>query len=278
MPATVWKGFLSFGLVSFPVRLFSAARAETIHFHMLHKQDLSRIKEVWYCAEENKPVERSEIVKGYEESKDKYVVVEESELKKVAPPTSTTMEILQFVRSNAVDPIFFESSYYVSPEEKVGKPYALFLAALTETKHDAIAKITMHNREHVVLIRPSEGALLLHTMYYVGELHKANRAEPPKTKFTAKELELAKSLVSHLTAPFQPAQFHDAYRENVERLIEQKKKGQKITPVKQPRKAPVIDLMDALQRSLKSSGPADRAEEGRSRGSARKRTTKRRAA
>jgi len=142
MPVTVWKGYISFGLVSFPVRLFSAARAEAVHFHMLHKKDLSRVKEVWYCAKENKPIERSEIVKGYEASKgDKSVVVDEDELKKIAPPTASTMEILQFVRNDEVDPIFFESSYYVAPEENVSKPYGLFLAALTETKHDALAKI-----------------------------------------------------------------------------------------------------------------------------------------
>src|ERR1700730_13314236 len=97
MAATVWKGYISFGLVSFPVRLFSAARAETVHFHMLHKKDLSRVKEVWYCAEENKPIERSDIVKGYEVSKGEYVAVEDEELKKIAPPTASTMEILQFV-------------------------------------------------------------------------------------------------------------------------------------------------------------------------------------
>jgi DNA end-binding protein Ku len=141
LPATVWKGYLSFGLVSFPVRLFSAARAETVHFDMLHKRDLSRIKEVWYCAAENRPVDRSDIVKGYEASKGDYVVVEDEELKKIAPPTASTMEVLQFVGSDDVDPLFFESSYYVAPEEKVSKPYALFLAALSEAKRDAIAQL-----------------------------------------------------------------------------------------------------------------------------------------
>src|ERR1700761_4225109 len=146
MPATVWKGYLSFGLVSFPVRLFSAARAETVHFHMLHKKDLSRVKEVWYCAEEDKPIERSDIVKGYEVAKGKYVVIEDEELKKIAPATASAMEVLQFVDSDEVDPLVFESSYYVAPEEKISKPYALFLAALSETKRDAIAQIVMHNR------------------------------------------------------------------------------------------------------------------------------------
>jgi DNA end-binding protein Ku len=253
MPATVWKGFISFGLVSFPVRLHAAARADPVHFHLLHKKDESRVKEVWYCAEENEPIERSDMVKGYEVSKGKYVVVEDEELKKIAPATATSMDILQFVERDAVDALYFESSYYVAAEESAGKPYALFVAALTETKQDAIAKVAMHNREHVVLIRPAGDSLVLHTLYYPAELHKANRSEAPKAKFSAKELELAKGLVSHLSAPFKPQQFHDEYRENVERLIEQKKKGAKISTVKQPRKAPVIDLMEALKRSVKAA-------------------------
>jgi DNA end-binding protein Ku len=253
MAATVWKGFVSFGLVSFPVRLMAAARAEGVHFHMLHKKDESRVKEVWYCAEEDKPIERSEMVKGYEVGKGEYVVVEDEELKKIAPTTATTMDVLQFVSADAVDPLYFETSYYVAAEEGTTKPYALFVAALTEAKKHAIAKIAMHNREHIVLMRPSGGALVLHTLYYPDELHHANRSEAPKAKYSAKELELAQSLVQKLAAPFKPQQFHDEYRENVERLIEQKQKGGKITTVKQPRKAPVIDLMEALKRSVKAA-------------------------
>jgi DNA end-binding protein Ku len=266
MPATVWKGFLSFGLVSFPVRLFSAARPKAVHFHMLHEKDLSRVKEVWYCAEENKPIQRSGIVKGYAAAKGEYVVVTDEELKKIAPPTATTMDILQFVKNDEVDPIFFESSYYVAPESQNAKPYALFLAALNETKQHAIAKVTMHNREHVVLIRPDEGRLVLHTLFYEDELHISNRSEAPKAKYSSKELELAKSLVKQLTATFKPQQFEDTYRKNVEKLIDQKRKGKKVTEVAQPRRAPVIDLMEALKRSLQEQKPA------------RKKSSKRRAA
>jgi DNA end-binding protein Ku len=261
MPATVWKGYLSFGLVSFPVRLFAAARAESVHFHMLHKKDLSRVKEIWYCAEEDKPIERSEIVKGYEVEKGEYVTVEDEELKKIAPATATTMEVLQFVASDAVDPLLFESSYYVSSEEKVSKPYALFRAALKETKRDAIAKLAMHSREYVVLIRPGDGGLVLHTLYYEDELHKANKAQAPKTTFSGKELELAKSLVQHLTAKFKLGEFHDTYRENVGRLLDEKKKGEKITTFKQPRKAPVVDLMEALKKSLQSKLHSESSEQ-----------------
>ena len=261
MASTVWKGYISFGLVSFPVRLFSAARAEAVHFHMLHKKDLSRVKEVWFCAEEDKAIDRSDMVKGFETSKGAYVVVEDEVLKRIAPPTATTMDILQFVGNDEVDPIFFESSYYVAPEDKTAKPYTLFMAALKETKQDAIAKIAMHNREHIVLIRPSEGGLVLHTLYYPDELHKSNKSEAPKSKYTAKELELAKSLVNHLTAPFKPQEFKDEYRENVERLIREKQKGRKITTVEQPRKAPVIDLMEALKRSISANAnPASKGE------------------
>jgi len=263
MPAIVWKGYVSFGLVSFPVRLFAAARAETVHFHMLHKKDLSRVKEVWYCVEENKPIERTEIVKGYEAGKNDYVVIDDEDLKKIAPPTATTMEIVQFVKSGDVDPILFESSYYVAPDEKVSKPYALFLAALAETKCDAIAKIAMHNREHIVIMRAADGGLVLHTLYYADELHQANRGEAPKIKIGKEELELAKTLVRQMATPFKLAAFHDTYRENVERLIEEKKKGHKITATKQPRTAPVVDLMEALKRSLKSPAPASRKGAGR---------------
>src|SRR6202051_578824 len=172
MPATVWKGYVSFGLVSFPIRLSAAARAEAVHFHMLHKKDLSRVKEVWYCAEEDKPIERSDIVKGYETGKGEYVVVEAEDLKKIEPPTASTMEIVQFVREAEVDPIFLEHSYYVAPSEDVTKPYELFLKALTKTKYSAIAKISMHSREHVVLIRAAEGGMVLHTLFYPDELNK----------------------------------------------------------------------------------------------------------
>jgi DNA end-binding protein Ku len=208
MPSTVWKGYLSFGLVSFPVRMFAAARPEGIHFHMLHKKDLSRIKEVWYCAEEDKPIERADIVKGYEYSKGQYVVIDPDELKKIAPPTASTMDILQFVGEAEVDPIYLESSYYLAPEEKVNKPYGLLLKAMAETKHYAIAKVTMHGREHVVVIRPTEEGMVMHTLYYENELHKVNASgRVTKTQFSAKEMQLAKSLISSLAAPFKPEAF-----------------------------------------------------------------------
>jgi DNA end-binding protein Ku len=250
MPATVWKGYLTFGLVSFPIRLFAAARPEPVHFHLLHKKDLSRIKEVMYCAAEDKPIERAEIVKGYEYEKNRYVVVEPEELEKMAPPTATAMEILQFVRMSEIDPIFFETSYYVAPEESLSRPYSLLLRAMKDTEYDALAKVSMHGREHIVILRPAEHGIMLHTMYFVDELHKANEVPVASGKFDAKELELAKKLIDTLAGPFKPEKYHDEYKRNVETLIEKKRKGQKVVPIRQPKTAPVADLMQALQQSL----------------------------
>ena len=257
MPAIVWKGYVSFGLVSFPVRLYSAARAVSVHFHMLHRKDLSRLKEVWYCAEENKPIERKDIVKGYEANKGEYVVVEDEELKKVAPPTASTMDVLQFVPTDDVDPIWFERSYYLAGDEKVSKPYSLFRQALEDTKHCAVAKLSMHGRENVVLIRPADGGMVLHTLFYKEELHGEKRQENlPKSTVSQKEVDLAKNLIKQMSGAFTPDEFHDTYRENVEKLIAQKQKGEKIKIVRQPKPAAVVDLMEALQKSLKQSSAA----------------------
>ncbi len=251
MPATVWKGYLSFGLVSFPIRLYAAARPDPVHFHLLHKSDLSRVREVMFCAAEDKPLERSEIVKGFEYEKDQYVVIEPEDLEKVAPPTATVMEILQFVRMQEVDPIFLETSYYVAPEEAVSKPYSLLLEAMKETGYDAVAKVAMHGREHIVILRPRERGIMLHTMYFVNELHKSNEADvPTPAEFNKKEIELAKKLISTLAGNFNPESYQDEYKTNVEKLIAQKRSGKKVTPIRQPKAAPVVDLMEALQRSL----------------------------
>src|SRR5579871_6777737 len=174
MATTVWKGHLTFGLVSFPVKLFTAARSEGISFNQLHKEDHSRIKQVIYCQAEDKPIPRTEIVKGYEYEKDRYVVVEDEEIKKVAPPTAKIMEILEFVKSEQVDPIFLETSYYMAPDDAGEKPYALLFDALKKTGYAGVAKIAMHNREHIVILRPGKSGVMLHTMYFSHEIRKVD--------------------------------------------------------------------------------------------------------
>ena len=172
MAASVWSGYLTFGLISMPVRLFSGARSSGISFNMLHRDDLQRVKQQYYCPADNRVVSRDEIVKGYEYRKDEYVVIEPDEIKKIEPKTAKTMEILEFVKSSAVDPVYFESSYYMLPEEAGRRPYALLTKALEESEYVAIAKLTMHNREYTVFLRPHEGGMMLHTMYYAEEVRK----------------------------------------------------------------------------------------------------------
>jgi DNA end-binding protein Ku len=262
MPSTVWKGFISFGLVSIPVRLYAAARNKTLPFHMLHKKDHSRVKEVFYCRDEDKPLDRDAIVIGYEVAKTEYVVLEDEELKKIAPPTARVMEILQFVKAAQVDPLFFDKSYYVAPDTTVTRPYALLLDAMKQTKYHGVAKVAMHNREHIVVLRPSSNELVLHTMFFMDEVHQTEFGRLKTPDFKAKELELATRLIETLADKFKPEQYKDEYQANVERLVEQKRRGEKVKAVPKPRIAPVIDLMQALQQSLseqskpKSASPA----------------------
>ena len=213
MASSVWKGHLTFGLVSFPIRLFSAARSETISFNLLHKDDHSRIRQVTYCQAEDKPVPRSELVKGYEYEKDHYVEIDDEDIKKVAPKTAKVMEILEFVKADQVDPIYLESSYYVAPDEGGEKPYALLFQALRESKYYALAKVAMHNREHIIVLRPGAKGILSHTMYYQDEIRQVEEFRTDTSLVKDKELEMAKMLISSLEAEFEPQKYHDAYRD-----------------------------------------------------------------
>jgi DNA end-binding protein Ku len=255
MATSIWKGHLTFGLVSFPVRLFTAARSESISFNQLHKEDGSRIKQVIYCAAEDKPIPRDEIVKGYEYEKGKYVVVEEEDIKKVAPKTAKVMEIQEFVKSDDVDPVFLESSYYMAPDEGGEKPYALLFEAMKETKYFGVAKVTMHNREHVVILRPGDRGMLLHTMYYADEVRRSEEFRTDTANVKDKELTLAKTLVESLAGTFEPEKYHDSYRDNLKKMIDAKIQGHKVVETPAPHVAPVIDIMEALKKSLEHRKP-----------------------
>jgi DNA end-binding protein Ku len=255
MAASIWKGHLTFGLVSFPVRLFAAARSETISFNQLHKEDGSRIKQVIFCASEDKPIPRSEIVKGYEYEKGKYVVVDDEDIKKVAPKTARVMEILEFVKSDEVDPVYLESSYYMAPDEGGEKPYALLFETMKQTKYYGVAKVAMHNREHVVILRTGPKGMILHTMYYADEVRRADEFQTDASTLKDKELAMAKMLVESLVGEFEPAKYHDAYRVNLRKMIEAKIDGQSVIETPEPHFAPVIDIMEALKRSLEMRKP-----------------------
>jgi DNA end-binding protein Ku len=250
MASTVWKGHLTFGLVSFPVKLYSAARSESISFNQLHKADGSRVRQVLYCAAEDKPIQRSEIVKGYEYEKDRYIVIEDEDVKKVAPQTAKVMEIQEFVKTDQVDPIYFETSYYMAPEEAGEKPYALLFDALKRSGYVGIAKVAMHNREHVVILRPGENGVLLHTMYYSHEIRKVDEFRTDLSLVKEKELALAQSLVEALAGEFQPEKYKDSYRENLLQLIEAKKEGKEVVATPEPRQEKVVDILEALKASL----------------------------
>src|SRR5215813_4997726 len=250
MAASVWKGHLTFGLVTIPVRLFSAARSETISFNMLHKDDHSRIKQQIYCALEDKPISRSETVKGYEYEKDHYVVVEDEEIKKVAPKTAKVMEILEFVKADQVDPVYLESSYYVAPDEGGEKAYALLFTALKDSGYYGLAKVAMHNREHIIILRPGAKGIVSHTMYYQDEIRQVEEFRTDTSLVKDKELAMAKMLISSLEADFEPQKYKDQYRENLYKMIEAKIEGNKVVETPSEHVAPVIDIMEALKKSL----------------------------
>jgi len=250
MASTVWKGHLTFGLVSFPVKLYSAARSESISFNQLHKADNSRVRQVLYCAAEDKPIPRTEIVKGYEYEKDRYVVIEDEEIKKVAPQTAKVMEIQEFVKADAVDPIYLETSYYMAPDEAGEKPYALLFDALKKSGYMGIAKVTMHNREHVVILRPGANGVLMHTMYFSHEIRKVDEFRTDLSLVKEKELALAQSLVEALAAEFEPDKYKDSYRENLLQMIESKKEGKEIVATPEPHQEKVVDILEALKASL----------------------------
>jgi DNA end-binding protein Ku len=176
--------------------------------------------------------------------------VEDEEIKRMAPPSAKAMEILEFVKSSDVDPVYFESSYYMAPDEAGERPYALLYEALERTGYTGVAKITMHNREHIALFRPGPTGLMMHTMYYADEVRGVEEFRTDKTLVKEKELELARMLIESLAAEFQPEKYRDSYRDNLRALIDAKVQGREVVAPPQPETARVIDIMEALKQSL----------------------------
>ena len=252
MASTVWKGYISFGLVSVPVRLYVAARDTHISFHMIHEECGTRVKQQLWCPHDERVVQRNELVKGFPVDKNTNVIVEEQELKDLQAESSEVMEILQFVKNDDLDPIYFETSYYSVPETPGKRAYALLMKTMEEKNVSAVAKITLHQKERVVTIRPYDKGLVMHTLYYADEVREiAEYGQDDDVDVNPKELALAGQFVEGLTQKFDPSEFHDTYEERVAQLIESKSEG-KAAPaaIKKPHLAPVIDLMEALQKSL----------------------------
>jgi DNA end-binding protein Ku len=258
MATSVWKGHITFGLISIPVHMSAAARTERISFNQLHKVCHSRLKQPLFCPVCNRNVERSEIVKGYEHEKDQYVLFNEDELDKIEPPSAKVMEILEFVKLDEMDPLYFDASYYITPEDAGVKAYELLMQAMKDSGYGAIAKLTMHQREHIVILRPGTKGMTLHTMFYSNEIRAAESIPTNKVELKDQEKKLAQQLIQSLAAPFEPQKYQDEFQQNVRAMISAKLKGQEVTQVAQPHMAPVIDLMEALKKSIaeKQAAPA----------------------
>ena len=254
MAHAIWKGHLSFGLITIPLSLQAAARGERVSFNQLHKECKSRVKQPLFCPTCERMVERGEIVKGYEYETGQYVLFDEKDFEKIAPPSSKTMEILEFVKLPQVDPIFLDASYYTLPEEAGEKAYLLLTKTMQECGYAAIAKLTMHQREHIVIIRPHGNGLTLHTMYYKDEIRAvADYGKETKAKPKDQEIRLAHQLIESLAGDFDPEKYHDEYRTQVKEMIEAKKQGREVAAAPEVKLAPVIDLMEALKKSLENA-------------------------
>lgn len=302
MASTVWRGFITFGLISIPVRLFRAARPERISLRRLYRQEpeaapgrpqraslvdregryLERVSPSDQTTDRNPsarsfpgpqaaPVEEPvlaplqqvsvrkgtdevvsprSVVKGYEYDKDRFVTVDPEELKSIAPKTATEMQIEEFVQLSEIDPVYFETSYYVRPEEAGEKAYALLFRSLQLTGLVAIAKFAMHSREHVVVLRPGRTGIISHTMYFTSEVRGDEEYRAEIKSVTPKELDLAQTLIHSLAAPFEPDKYRDTYREKLESLIANKVEGKPLAKVEPVKSAEVVDIADALRRSL----------------------------
>jgi DNA end-binding protein Ku len=260
-PRSVGSGNISFGLVSIPVRLFPATRSRSVSFNLLHAKDLSRIQQKIFCPVEGAIIERSELMRGYEVAKDRYVTFTDEELKKLeAHGGDHAIEITEFVPLAQIDPIYFESAYYLGCEPASAKAYRLLAEAMAAAERVALGRFTMRGKEHVVLIRPYEKGLMMHTIYYADEVRPVEEVdrggeEPVKES----ELGLARRLIDELTAKkLDLAKYHDTFRERVIEAAQQKIAGQQVTEAAEaPRRGQVIDLMAALKASLAKRAAAE---------------------
>jgi DNA end-binding protein Ku len=197
------------------------------------------------------PVAREQISRGYEYGRDQYVVIDDDEIRRITPKTSREMEIVEFVKFQEVDPVYLETSYYVTPDTGGEKAYAMLFEALRQTGYAAVARIAMHSREHVAILRTGRRGLVMHTMFYADEVREDQEYRTDASLVSKKELDLATMFVQALTAPFEPGKFKDTFRENLNAMIESKVRGREVVPAQTGREsAPVIDIMEALRKSL----------------------------
>jgi DNA end-binding protein Ku len=274
MPRSLWNGTIAFGAVAVPIKLYSAVESKTVRFHEVHLKDGARIEHRTFCSKEDKEVPREEIVKGYEIRSGRYVILAQDDIDAAGGARSRIIDVDHFVAVGDIDPVFYEKSYFVGPQDEGADAYRLLQAALERTGRAAIGRFTFHHREYLAAIRAYEGILALHTMRFADELVGPEDLDVPKLsrKPDAREVEMAERLIDSLHEPFKPGALHDEYREAVLAAIKRKAKGEDIEPPEEPEAEPADDLMAALQASLgKGKQPAAKA------GSRKKATNKKKA-
>jgi DNA end-binding protein Ku len=253
MPASFWKGVISFGMVAIPVKMSVAIESKTLSFHYLHKKCHTRPKQVLYCAEDHEYFSTAETVRGYEYSKNQYVIFDEDDFNRVPVRTTRSIDIAAFVKVKEIDPIYYSDSHYLEPEKLGVKPFLLLKTTLEKTGMVAVAKVTFQRREHLCCLRPLGNILVLQTIHYQQEILSAKELAPPEQKLSAAELEMAAKLVAAMTADFKPEDYRDEYSLAIQKMVDAKLKGVEI-------KAPEIpevefkDLMTALKASVAAAG------------------------
>lgn len=240
---------MSFGMVSIPVSLYPAVQEKDVRFHQIHRACGSRVKQQKWCPVDECVLEPDEIARAYEVSKGRYVIVEDKDLEALPIPTKHTITVEAFVEAVQIDPVYFDQPYYLEPEETGRKPYALLLKALETKGVAALGKIALRQKESLTLLRPAEGRIVVETLHYPDEI-RAMDHQGSETKVDDRELQMAQSLVDLLKAPFQPEKYKDEYREALMGLIEAKAHGEQVRQQPEAPQAEVIDLFEALKRSI----------------------------
>jgi DNA end-binding protein Ku len=245
----IWSGTISFGLVSVPVRMFSATESKELRFHFLHKKDLEPIGYDKVRKDTGKSVDPDDVVRGFEIEKGKYVPIEDEDLDRLDIELTHSIDICDFVDLEEIDPIYYRKAYYLLPQDGAEKPYRLLVRALDETAKIGIAKVVIRNKQHLAALRPYDGVLVLETMYYADEIRKPEKVNG-KARVQKAEVEMAKSLVENLSADFKPEKYDDTYRKELLALIRKKAKGAKLPEPQEAEEAEVVDLMAALRESV----------------------------
>ena len=277
----IWNGMISFGMVNIPIGVYSATRSEKISFHFLHKKDLGRIHNKRVCDVCGKEVSYDELVRGYEYEKGEYVPLEEEDFEKIEVQNSKTITITDFVAQDEIDPMYFDTPYYLVPGKNADHAYVMLREALKRTEKIGVGKVVFREREHLAAVKSQGRALMLDTMHFADEITPADEINLPaaKSDLKEKELKLAEQLVEMMTGEFEPEKYKDTYREELEKLIEAKLKGKRVSVKTTKKKATtnVVDIMSVLRKSLQNSEPK-RKTKVVARGRKRKAATKAKAA